>query len=208
MSYNQGFITDVLHAYQIKLTGKLPVDGAPATYVRFQKWNVRVWIDPLPPRTSTGRQHKRSTHRVMCECPRCGAQLSAGRLEQHIGTSTCDSGSGFTVTPEQRTTNDRAFSELAQAAADMVRDRLSQPLTVTMTRREFAIWQGLVSAALACLCEDPHAAAQLLSLSDRRIEAYGGADAFNGLQQRIMDQLREQWPDVGITVHGNIEGLH
>lgn len=88
------------------------------------------------------------------------------------------------------------------------KDRLSLPVTLTMTRRELAMWQGLVSAALACLCEDPHSAAQLLSLSDRRIEQYGGADAFNAFQQRIMDQLREQWPDVNITLHGHTDGLH
>lgn len=46
---------------------------------------VKVWVTPLPERTpdEAKRQGKRSTHRVLCQCPVCGHVLSVGRLAQH-----------------------------------------------------------------------------------------------------------------------------
>jgi hypothetical protein len=46
-----------------------------------------VWVDALPPHPGTRTQwgyrlHKRSTHRLVCQCP-CGRVLSVGRLHQH-----------------------------------------------------------------------------------------------------------------------------
>jgi hypothetical protein len=48
---------------------------------------IRVWVRPLEgeaPRSPSGRTQKRSSHRVRCECPGCGIELSAGRIFQHV----------------------------------------------------------------------------------------------------------------------------
>lgn len=55
--------------------GKLPVEGMDARIVQ----GVKVWVTPL---VGVARR-KRSTHRVLCECPECGMHLSVGRLHQH-----------------------------------------------------------------------------------------------------------------------------
>lgn len=36
-----------------------------------------------------GPKHKRFTHRILVECPRCGTDIPAGRLHQHVGTMRC-----------------------------------------------------------------------------------------------------------------------
>ena len=81
MSYNRPFLP-ILAAFGLTRTQKLPVDGAPRRYVD----GVAYWINPLP---LGPVRHKRSTHRVMCECPVCGKTLSAGRLPQHKFTNAC-----------------------------------------------------------------------------------------------------------------------
>lgn len=61
---------------------KLPVEGMPARVVQ----GIKVWVEPLvgaAPKNSAGRTAKRSTHRVLAECPHCQQVLSAGRLHQH-----------------------------------------------------------------------------------------------------------------------------
>lgn len=40
---------------------------------------VKVWVNPLNPNRKSAREH-----RVMCECPKCGKQMSLGRLHQHV----------------------------------------------------------------------------------------------------------------------------
>lgn len=45
---------------------------------------VAVWIEPEP---EGGNRRKR--HRMKAQCPSCGLQLSAGRLEQHRYTAAC-----------------------------------------------------------------------------------------------------------------------
>lgn len=57
--------------------GNYPASGLPGRFLQ----GIWVWVDPLPPRQPGER--KRSTHRVLCECPDCGQRLSAGRLHQH-----------------------------------------------------------------------------------------------------------------------------
>lgn len=55
---------------------KLPVEGMAARSIQ----GVMVWVDTLGPNPT---KHKRSTHRVMAQCPTCLKTLSAGRLHQH-----------------------------------------------------------------------------------------------------------------------------
>jgi hypothetical protein len=67
------------------LTGsKLPTEGMPARDIK----GIQVWVNPLPPMPAPPpghlRNRKRSTHRVMCRCPDCAQELSAGRLHQHV----------------------------------------------------------------------------------------------------------------------------
>lgn len=74
---------------------KLPREGMPPRFVQATEksrfghtvhWDVKVWVNPLVGEAEPGtyrRLAKRSTHRVMCECPHCGKQMSAGRLFQH-----------------------------------------------------------------------------------------------------------------------------
>ncbi len=72
--------------------GKLPALGMPATLLpgtndQGQPVSILVWVAPLvgdAPRGPTGRAQKRSAHRVRCKCPGCGAEVSAGRLFQHV----------------------------------------------------------------------------------------------------------------------------
>jgi hypothetical protein len=50
---------------------------------------ISVWVAPFVPKFSkrmdgTPVRVKSSTHRVRCSCPGCGAELSAGRLFQHV----------------------------------------------------------------------------------------------------------------------------
>ena len=46
---------------------------------------VTVWVIPPPEPIlrADGRRVKVSTHRMLCECPRCMRTLSVGRLAQH-----------------------------------------------------------------------------------------------------------------------------
>jgi hypothetical protein len=70
----------------------LPVDGLPERTlagidIAGQPVEIRVWVVPLVGERKTGafgRVLKRSAHRVRCACPGCGAELSAGRLFQHV----------------------------------------------------------------------------------------------------------------------------
>jgi hypothetical protein len=55
---------------------KLPRDGMEPRQIQ----GITVWVTPAV--TFAGR--KSSKHRVMCECPDCGKQMSAGRLHQHV----------------------------------------------------------------------------------------------------------------------------
>ena len=76
-------------------TAKLPREGMPVRMVELtghplngEPLFAKVWVNPLPERdvgvrNQWGRLVKRSTHRVSCECPLCGKQMSAGRLFQH-----------------------------------------------------------------------------------------------------------------------------
>jgi hypothetical protein len=74
------------------VTGKLPAAGLPARMLRGRNElrepvSIKVWVAPLvgeAPRNALGRAQKRSSHRVRCECPGCGVELSAGRLFQHV----------------------------------------------------------------------------------------------------------------------------
>lgn len=81
MSYNRPMYA-ILEAFGLTPTSRLPVEGATARVVG----GVKVWINPLP---LGPVRWKRSTHRLMCECPQCGATLSAGRLHQHRNTVAC-----------------------------------------------------------------------------------------------------------------------
>lgn len=61
------------------VNGRLPVEGMNAREIQ----GVKVWVRPLYPRTLDEPRHKRSNHRVRCQCPECGVELSLGRLFQH-----------------------------------------------------------------------------------------------------------------------------
>lgn len=54
---------------------KPPVEGMPAREVQ----GVTVWVDSL----AVARE-KRHFHRVRCACPYCAADVSLGRLHQHV----------------------------------------------------------------------------------------------------------------------------
>lgn len=48
---------------------------------------IKVWVTPrAEPMDRARGVRKSSTHRIMCECPKCGHHLSVGRLHQH----SCD----------------------------------------------------------------------------------------------------------------------
>lgn len=81
--------------HMLRLLGvrKLPRDGMPVSMLPGADSNdapvsIKTWVVPLvgeAPFNASGRYRmKRSAHRVRCECPGCGAELSAGRLFQHI----------------------------------------------------------------------------------------------------------------------------
>lgn len=67
------------------LPKKLPKEGVPPQIIQ----GIKVWVEPAAAPVLVSkwggklRPVKRSTHRVMAECPLCGAHLSAGRLHQH-----------------------------------------------------------------------------------------------------------------------------
>lgn len=73
---------------------KLPVAGMPARMLPGiasdgKPVEIRVWVAPFVPKfrkrmDGTPVRVKSSTHRVRCACPGCGAELSAGRLFQHV----------------------------------------------------------------------------------------------------------------------------
>ena len=68
----------------LDLPKKLPPHGIKARHIQ----GVKVWVNAAPPPVYRQdwrglRRVKGSTHRVMCECPTCGAHLSVGRLAQH-----------------------------------------------------------------------------------------------------------------------------
>lgn len=55
--------------------GHIPAEGMPPKVIQ----GVTVWIKPLDPKTS-----RRRVHRVWARCPDCGAEMSVGRLHQHV----------------------------------------------------------------------------------------------------------------------------
>lgn len=67
------------------LPSKLPREAVPAQVIQ----GVKVWVNAAPAPevythyTGQQRIRHRATHRVMCECPHCGAEMSVGRLHQH-----------------------------------------------------------------------------------------------------------------------------
>lgn len=77
------------HASHIKemlgLPSKLPREAVPAQVIQ----GVKVWVKAAPALevyqhyTGQTRVRHRATHRVMCECPHCGEEMSVGRLHQH-----------------------------------------------------------------------------------------------------------------------------
>lgn len=84
-----------LHSYrmlQLLEVKKLPVAGMPARMLPGissdgKPVEIMVWVIALvgeAKRSPSGYAHKRSTHRVFCQCPGCGKGLSAGRLFQHV----------------------------------------------------------------------------------------------------------------------------
>lgn len=75
----------------------LPREGMPARMLPGRDstgahTEIRVWVAPHVPKFRkawNGAEYveklvKTSVHRVRCECPGCGAELSAGRLFQHL----------------------------------------------------------------------------------------------------------------------------
>lgn len=95
MSYNER-LTSILAAFGIQPTQHLPVNGAaprvvdvPAFYGSPAVPGVRVWIAARATRVTDVWRGKSSRHRVLCQCPKCGAVLSAGRLHQHVDTARC-----------------------------------------------------------------------------------------------------------------------
>lgn len=55
---------------------KWPDEGLPPTTVQ----GITVWVKPIV--REPGK--KSSKHRVLCKCPTCGQEMSAGRLFQHV----------------------------------------------------------------------------------------------------------------------------
>lgn len=72
-----------LHSDQMKILlglppkAKLPAEGMDPCYIQ----GVRVWVNPLPPH---GNRMHAGFHRVRAQCPHCGEDMSAGRLNQHV----------------------------------------------------------------------------------------------------------------------------
>ncbi len=69
----------------LPLKSKLPAQGMEPRVIQ----GVKVWVEPAPDpvfinKWGRTRLLKRSTHRVMAECPDCGKHLSAGRMHQHV----------------------------------------------------------------------------------------------------------------------------
>lgn len=58
-------------------TRRWPAEGLPARQVQ----GIKMWVAPLSAKPVDGS--RRAGHRVLCQCPTCGATLSAGRLVQH-----------------------------------------------------------------------------------------------------------------------------
>lgn len=85
------YTTEVIRALGFTY-GRPPMGGTDERDVDVARvGTVRVWVEPLLHRTvGPGvRLFKRSTHRVMCQCPKCGHVLSVGRLHQHFETVAC-----------------------------------------------------------------------------------------------------------------------
>lgn len=77
--YGRNAHSDELKAFLgLSATTKLPAAGLPPRYIQ----GIKVWVTPLT--ASPGLRRKRSTHRVLAECPSCHQILSAGRLHQHV----------------------------------------------------------------------------------------------------------------------------
>lgn len=71
---------DVRAALGLPPKAKLPVEGIDGQYVTTADGTtVDVWVVPTPPGGNA-----RGKHRARCACPRCGKEMSAGRLGQHV----------------------------------------------------------------------------------------------------------------------------
>lgn len=76
-TYGRNALSSAMQLLLGVTNGKYPAEGLPPRIVQ----GVKVWVEPLPP--AQPGQKKRSTHRVKCECPKCGHVMSAGRMHQH-----------------------------------------------------------------------------------------------------------------------------
>jgi hypothetical protein len=77
--------SEMLRMLGLRPGGHLPAEGMPPRLVD----GIKVWVNASPPAryhhgwSAKPSKVKSSAHRVMAECPACGAHLSAGRLHQH-----------------------------------------------------------------------------------------------------------------------------
>ena len=88
MSHNEPLNSLLIDHFNIQHGHHFPAEGVAKKLVDFKDANgsgpVWVWITPCP--EGGNARHR---HRVRCTCPECGAEMSAGRLHQHIHTATC-----------------------------------------------------------------------------------------------------------------------
>lgn len=134
MAYNDR-VARVMTALGVK---RLPVGGMPEREVE----GVKVWVAALPPRPQ-GSCFKRSTHRLLCECPRCGKAMSFGRLAQHEGTAACEQLRMF------------ARAGRAHGGGSMTSREQGQELALRETRvpADSALWAARAVPCPACKVE-------------------------------------------------------
>ena len=93
---SQDFTRRVMQALGLE---RLPVEGMEVRTVL----GVRVWITPLVMPNPT--RWKRSTHRLIVQCPRCKWNGSLGRLDQHACFHPEDNCYGCGAVLERETDN-------------------------------------------------------------------------------------------------------
>jgi hypothetical protein len=72
----------------------LPERGMSCQFIQREfgkrKYHILIWITPKAEAAEIAKETKnRFKHRVLCNCPACGKEMSYGRLGQHIHSVTC-----------------------------------------------------------------------------------------------------------------------
>lgn len=78
--FGRATATEMKALFDLRETDNLPPEGRPAKIYN----GIAIWIAPLA--GDAPKHGRRMSHRMRARCPKCGEDVSASRLWQHLPT--------------------------------------------------------------------------------------------------------------------------